>query len=321
VRAGDEIVGGIRLRIVRWGLPVLLGFLFCIASADEKDVDARVRQWIADLGHRRFVIRQTAYEQLVELGEPAFPQLERIAKTGSPEQRYRAREIIRFVHWRTLHSGLVALSKQKDDQLDLEEGMWLISLIVDPQVKREPLQRQLDEMARDLRARLGEEVDPARAEPQVVVDALVAVLKDKYQLAGAHSNYDHPDNSSLDRVLSKKKGLPILLSHIAVSVAERLKVPIVGIPLPGRYMIKYDGARAPAGSPKDDIIIDPFGDWQILTQEGILEVIPRFDPESDLVPSSRHEVIIRMLRNLASDFDAVQLPGKAAETIKLLQLF
>ncbi|MFP6648043.1 MAG: transglutaminase family protein, partial [Pirellulaceae bacterium] len=121
--------------------------------------------------------------------------------------------------------------------------------------------------------------------------------------------------------LSKKKGLPILLSHIAVSVAERLKVPIVGIPLAGRYMIKYDGARAPAGSPADDIIIDPFGDWQILTQERVRELVPSFDPESDLMPSSRHEVISRMLRNLAADFEATGQQEKAAETMKLLLLF
>lgn len=316
-----KIVRRLHLRMVLWGLPLLLASVFCLASADEKDVDARVRQWISDLGHRRFVVRQTAYEHLVKLGKPAFPQLEQIAKTGTSEQRYRAREIIRFVHWRTLHSGLVALSRQKDEELDLEEGMWLISLIVDPQVQREPLERQLDQMAKDVRARLGTQVDPARAEPGGAVDALVAVLKDKYQLAGAHSNYDHPDNSSLDRVLSKKKGLPIVLSHIAVSVANRLKLPIVGCPLPGRYMIKYDGARAADGFSKDDIIIDPFGDWKILTREGILEVIPRFDPESGLVPSSRHEVISRMLRNLAADFEATGQQEKAAETMKLVLLF
>jgi len=314
-------VVGIRLRIVQWGLPVVLVSLFCVAQAEDKNVNLQVRRWIADLADRKFSVRQTAHENLIELGKPAFPQLEKIIKSGTAEQRYRAREIIRFVHWKSLHSGFLALSKQKDEQLDLEEAMWLISMIVDPQVEREPLKRQLDQMAKDVRARLGNDIDPAGAEPRVVVDALVSVLKDKYKLAGALTNYDHPDNSSLDRVLQSKKGLPILLSHIAVAVTDRLKVPVVGIPVPGRYMIKYDGSRAPEGRPRDDIIIDPFGDWQTLSAEEIDELVPGFNPESDLGPGARREIVIRMLRNLASDYEATGQPGKATETVKLLQLF
>ena len=312
---------GIRLRIVQWGLPVVIVSLFCVARAEDKNIDARVRQWIADLADRKFSVRQTAHENLIELGKPAFPQLEQILKSGTAEQRYRAREIIRFVHWKSLHTGFLALSTQKDEQLDLEEAMLLISLIVDPQVEREPIKRQLDAISRDVRARLGNDIDPARAEPQVVVDALVSMLKDKYKLAGAMTNYDHPDNSSLDRVLQSKKGLPILLSHIAVAIADRLKVPVVGIPVPGRYMIKYDGSRAPEGHPRDDIIIDPFGDWQILSAEEVDQLVPGFNPESDLGPGTRREIVIRMLRNLASDYEAVGQPGKATEAVKLLQLF
>jgi regulator of sirC expression with transglutaminase-like and TPR domain len=318
---GENNVSGIHSRFIQLGLPLLLASLISVASADDKNIDAQVRQWIIDLGDKKFVIRQAAYEQLTELGKPAFPQLKRIARSGTPEQRYRAREIIRLVEWRTLYKGFLALSKQPDDEMDLDEAMWLISLIVDSRVEREPLGRQLDDMAKRVRARLGKKVDPAKVEPRVVVDVLIAVLKDEYKLAGAFVNYNHPDNSSLDRVLSSKKGLPILLSHIAVSIADRLEIPVVGIPTAGRYMIKYDGSRAPEGSPDDDIIIDPFGNWQILTHDGVRELIPGFDPETDLVPSSRRATIVRMLRNLASDFSDVQQPEKAALTEKCLQLF
>jgi len=313
-------VVGIRLRIVLWGLPLVLVSLFCVAQAEDKNINLQVRRWIGDLADRKFSVRQTAHENLIELGKPAFPQLEKIIKAGTAEQRYRAREIIRFVHWKSLHAGFLALSKQKDEQLDLEEAMVLISLIVDPQAEREPIKRQLDAMSRDVRAHLGKDIDPMQAEPQVVVDALVSVLKDKYKLAGALTNYDHPDNSSLDRVLQSKKGLPILLSHIAVAVADRLKVPVVGIPVPGRYMIKYDGSRAPEGHPRDDIIIDPFGNWQTLSPEEVNELIPGFDPESDLGPGARREIVIRMLRNLASDYEAVGQADKATRTLKCLDL-
>ena len=48
-------------------------------------------------------------------------------------------------------------------------------------------------------------------------------------------------------MIARRKGLPILLSEIAVAVARRLELPVVGLGIPGRYMIKYEGRRAPAG--------------------------------------------------------------------------
>ena len=318
---GDDIVHGLGSKIVQLGLPLLIAILACATIADDSDLDARVKQWIVDLGHKKFAVRQTAHEHLAEVGKPAFTQLEKIARSGSTEQRYRARAIIRYVNWHTLYTGFLEVSQQEDDKMDLDKAMWLMSLLVDPKVERAPLQRQLDKIAQDVRVRLGKQVDPAKAEPRIVVDALIAVLKDKYKLAGAQTNYDHPDNSSLDRVLSSKKGLPILLSHIAVSVADRLQVPIVGIPMPGRYMIKYDGARAPEGFSADDIIINPFDDWQILSQDGVRAIIPGFDPATHLVPSTRRATIDRMLRNLASDFAVLQQSDRATQAMKLLELF
>lgn len=318
---GVDAVRGIGLRIGRWGPPAFLAAVLGVAFADDRGNDPRVRQWIGDLNHKKFVVRQAAHRHLQELGKPALPQLLRIAKAGTPEQRHRAREIVRVFQWRALYTGFRELSQRPSDQMDLDDAMWLISLIVDPQVERQPLLRQLDEMAQRVRARLGKDVDPAKAKPRVVVDVLLAVLKDEYKLTGALANYDHPNNSSLDRVLSSKKGLPILLSHVAVSIADRLKVPIVGLGMPGRYMIKYDGSRAPAGFPRDDIIIDPFGGWQILTPDGVRQLIPSFIPRTHLVPSTRHDTINRMLRNLISDFQTVKQPAKAALTMKCLQLF
>ncbi len=312
---------GLSSKIVQLGLPLLIAMLACATIADDSDLDARVKQWIVDLGHKKFAVRQTAHEHLVEVGTPAFTQLEKIARSGSTEQRYRARAIIRYVNWHTLYTGFLEVSQQEDDKMDLDKVMWLMSLLVDPKVERAPLQRQLDKIAQDVRVRLGKQVDPAKAEPRIVVDALIAVLKDKYKLAGAQTNYDHPDNSSLDRVLSSNKGLPILLSHIAVSVADRLQIPIVGIPIPGRYMIKYDGARAPEGFSADDIIINPFDDWQILSQDGVRAIIPGFDPATHLIPSTRRATIDRMLRNLASDFAVLQQSDRATQAMKLLELF
>ncbi len=288
--------------------------------ADDEAHTDRIQKLIKHLDDERYAVRQAAHWELIEVGQPAIAQLVKASDAGSAEQRYRAREIIRFIQRRELLGGFQQLMSREDAEIDLDESMYLISRLVDLQVRRQDLDKQLDQMASDVRRRLGDDFDPDTAPPRRVIEALIHTLKVEHKLEGNRTNYDHPDNSSLARVLETRDGLPILLSHLAVSVAQRAKLPFVGIPVPGRYMIKYDGSQAPEGQPRDDIIIDPYGDWVVLSVEEAKQVVRSFDPDQHLKPSTHREVIARMLRNLESDFEYTKQPDKAAQTRQLLIL-
>jgi regulator of sirC expression with transglutaminase-like and TPR domain len=134
----------------------------------------------------------------------------------------------------------------------------------------------------------------------------------EHKLGGARENYSHPDNSSIDRVLATGKGLPILLSHVAVAVGRRLELPIVGIPVPGRYMFMYDGARGPKEWSGEDIIVDPFDGWKTLTPAEVAEITPWFDPARHQAADTNRASLSRMLSNLVTHAAAVGDPKKAA---------
>ncbi len=290
------------------------------ACGEETDRAAQIAQLIAELDHDEFAVRRRAHAKLIDFGQIALPALIDAGKSGSAEQRFRIRQILRQIQRRTLHTEFAEIVNRPDDKIDLDRGMWLIARILNPRVRREDLDGQLDEMAQRVRERLGDDVDPATAEPRKVVETLLLVLKDDYQLAGNQTNYDDPGNSSLERVLATRKGLPILLAHVAVSVGERLKLPIVGIPVPSRYMIKYEGARAPKGFPQHDIIIDPYGGWTILDVDEVQNVVRSFDPLRHLKPSPRRDTLARMLVNLASDLDGAQQTDKAGQVREVLAI-
>ena len=105
-----------------------------------------------------------------------------------------------------------------------------------------------------------------------------------------------------------------------MAVARRLDVPIVGLGVPTRFMIKYDGAQAPEGRSGKDVIVNPFEGWKVTTPEEIGTSIPSFDPEDDLLPHEPRETIDRMLRNLESDFEEVGDPRRAEEVGKYRSL-
>jgi regulator of sirC expression with transglutaminase-like and TPR domain len=256
----------------------------------------------------------------LEIGLPALPQLTAAANNPSLEQRHRVRLLLTLIQQRVLRASFEQLARQDDEDLDLEQGMWLISRIIDPAVRRDDLSRQLDELAQRVRARLGKDVNPRTADPQKVVAAIQQVLFVEQGFTGNVADYSNPKNSSLSHVLASRKGLPILLSQIVVCVGQRIHAPLVGLGLPGRFMVKYDGAQAPEGFAKTDIVLDPFGGGKVVATEALAKQIPGFDPEEHLEAYGRRETLTRMLRNVVSDFATARQAAHADLAREFLDL-
>src|SRR3954465_12743103 len=61
--------------------------------------------------------------------------------------------------------------------------------------------------------------------PRAEALALSHVLGAVHGFTGDTEQYDRPENSMLDRVLERQRGLPILLSVVYVEAARRAEVP------------------------------------------------------------------------------------------------
>lgn len=299
------MVRGVRQSCV---MPVVLGVCCCAVAFGQSPADSdaaglRLESLIKQLGAESFEVREQAARELREIGRPALPALARASGHPSLEVRWRAKAIAEGMTAGVRLREFTALAALPDERLDREEGMWLIARILNPEVKKQNLSRQLDALADRVRKQLGKGVAPAGADPQIVVAALRQVLNVEQGFTGNVEEYNHPDNSSLERVLATKKGLPILLSHLAIAVGRRLGVPIVGVPASGRYIVKYDGEQAPAGFPRDDIYLNPFEDFKILTREERARAFPIHDPDTMVPPDTSREALTRMLRNLIPDLE------------------
>jgi hypothetical protein len=184
---------------------------------------------------------------------------------------------------------------QSGKELDVEQGMFLLSLILDEKVKKPDLDRQLDEIATKVRERLRKDLDPTKAEPTKAVEALRHVLFTDLGFGPNDQDYTNANNCSLAKILETKKGRPIFVSHLMIAVARRLEIPIVGLPVSGMYIVKYDGSRAPTGFPKDDIYIHAYEKGRILSREDRQREYPGYDPDVMVPPGSSRETIERML--------------------------
>ncbi len=136
---------------------------------------------------------------------------------------------------------------------------------------------------------LGEELagmpGSSSGDPRAELEAVCEVLGRRHAFIGDREEYDHPDNSMLDRVLERRSGLPILLSIVYVEVARRAGIKLGGVGLPGHFVVGHFGQLPP-------ILIDPFGGGNRLVAA----------QPADLARWTAHETALRMLNNLVGSY-------------------
>ena len=268
-------------------------------DADAANDPERIEKLIEQLGADAFDSREEAVNALRTIGDPARAQLLDARNHKSAEVRSRAAALVRQLDVVPLVEAFQKFAAQPDEKLDLEEGMWLISRILNKDAQRVSMAKRLDALADSVRKKLGDGVAPNSVSPERLVAVLREVLFTDEKFGGNFDDYQNPANSSLEKVLQTKKGLPIVVSHVAVAVGRRLDVPIVGLPTNGRYIVKYDGRKAP-GSPANDIYFDPFDDGKVLTREDRAALFPGTDPDRMVGAQSPRQDLIRMLNNMES---------------------
>lgn len=157
------------------------------------------------------------------------------------------------------------------------------------------------------------------------LDALVRHLFVDERFAGNRDQYYDPRNSFLNDVVTRRLGIPITLSVLAISVGRRIGVPLSGVGLPGHFLLR-DKVDA-------DAFVDPFDGGALLDRRGCVRAFRRvqgpdapFD-DSYLEPVGTLSILARMLANLRAIFSATSdhrallwvirlrtaLPGSAAE--------
>jgi regulator of sirC expression with transglutaminase-like and TPR domain len=132
-------------------------------------------------------------------------------------------------------------------------------------------------------ARAAEHIDPT---PRAQARACTQIIGAAHGFVGNREHYDDPDNSMLDLVLTRRRGLPILLSVVYIEAARRAAIPIVGVGLPGHFVVGHFGTDPP-------VLLDPFaGGAQIATDV----------PREVVRPWRADEIVMRMLNNLVAAY-------------------
>ncbi len=135
--------------------------------------------------------------------------------------------------------------------------------------------------------------------------------------SGDEQTYDDPRNSFLDQVMRRRRGLPIALSALAISIGRRTGAQIVGVATPGHYIV----AELAGGRVR---YVDPFHGWAVRSVDELTDLIhdvAGVDLEpGHLAPVSAQVTVTRMLLNLEGSYRRRGRPDDVLWCCELLAL-
>ena len=179
-------------------------------------------------------------------------------------------------------------------------------------MRPEQLARPLDEMAEAVNGLIAT-AEPLPTRP---VFAMRRHLFEILNFVGNEENYYDPDNLYLNRVLKRKRGLPIALSCVYLFVAWRLKLLVHGIALPGHFLV---GHRVPRGV----VILDPFNGGKLLRTKDCEVRVRRLGlpfKHAYLDPATNVQILSRMIVNLINIYTDRGQTARAQAMARLFQL-
>jgi len=118
----------------------------------------------------------------------------------------------------SIETKLRSVGQQDDEKIDLGETALLLAALDRPKVEINPYREQLQKIVVDV-----QNIIPVGAAHNITrrAEALAKIIGNDMGYCGDTLTYDDPQNANFMRIIDRRKGLPIGLAIIYLSVAQK----------------------------------------------------------------------------------------------------
>jgi regulator of sirC expression with transglutaminase-like and TPR domain/S1-C subfamily serine protease len=194
-------------------------------------------------------------------------------------------------HQRVLDQLARLLDVEHDREIDLFHAALLIARLDQDELDVDAYRDDFQRMAKELKSQL-----PEQAGESEKLNSLNEFLFEANGFHGSRADYYNRANSYVNQVLDDREGLPITLSLIYMELAREIGLNVVGVGLPGHFIVKFIAADG------KESLIDVFESGRTLSREQanqrVQEATGRALNDDDLKPASSKAILVRMLHNL-----------------------
>ena len=186
----------------------------------------------------------------------------------------------------------------EDESFPLTEAALALAQDAYPDLDVQGVLAEIDALMMRLKRRLTKDAD--------VVQKLQMLNQFFYRelgFAGNLNDFLDPDNSHLNMVLSKRRGIPISLAVLYLEMAQQIDLAVRGVSFPGHFLLRVTIAGG-------EVMMDPMS-GEALNETEMIEMLEPFVSGSVthgesvskalrglLQPAHPREIMARMLRNL-----------------------
>lgn len=254
---------------------------------------------ISLLGDEDDTVAHTASVHLKACGPVACDWLKPHLLSNDAHLRRRARAIVAHFTRTEADNAFLGFALQSGEELNLEQGVWLLARTQYPDLNEAAYTAQLDGFAGELASKL-----PVGGDSDTLMATVNEHLFDELGFHGNQENYYQPENSYLNKVIDRRTGSPISLCAVYMFVMKRVGLPVAGVGLPGHFIVRFQSAMA-------EVYVDCFNRGKLWTKANCISYILGTGhnlQDGFLQPVTPRRILQRMCSNLHQIYSQQELP-------------
>jgi regulator of sirC expression with transglutaminase-like and TPR domain len=253
-------------------------------------------------------------QKLIELGSDIIPRLEKTWETSTNTNlQEHIENIIQEIQFQQIYNELRNWDLMNGT--DLLKGAYIVAKYQYPELKYDAIYETVEKIRNDVWLELNEQLTALEK-----VKIINQIFYNTHKFSGNFSNYYSPQNYFINHVLETRKGNPVSLGIIYITIAHWLNLPIYGVNLPKNFILAYKDLYSESN---DNILfyINPYNKGSVLGKGEIDNFLKQqnIKPDSSYYqPCSNVDIIERLILNIINSYESTGQTDKIARYKKLL---
>lgn len=248
--------------------------------------------------------------KLISFGDDVIPHLESAWENSFDHLlQNRIEDIIHHLQFDTIKRELANWSASEKDLID---GAIIIAKYQYPDLEEEKLRDYIKQVTQDVWLELNDNLTALEK-----VKVLNRIIFDVHGFYGNTKNINSPKNSYINNVIETKKGNPITLGIIYLSICNKLKIPTYGVDVPAHFILSY--------SEENNVLfyLNVFNKGAVFSNHDIDKFLEqlKIEPKDEYYkPCSNLTIIKRLVQHLIYTYDNLGYVDKREELEELYSL-
>jgi len=290
---------------------------------DSKNINAELKALISLLDEPEETYFEQILQKIFSYGSDAIPYLEHAWENSFDNVlQSRIEEVIHKIQFDNVYMELNNWYHFGARNLFL--GHLLLTKFQYPDINEELIKTQIDSIAKDVWLELNDNLTFLEK-----IKVVNHILFDVHHFGANTVNFHSPQNSYINTLLETKKGNPVSLGILYITIAQKNNLPVFGVNLPEHFILAFTNQYSENSISfikENEVLfyINPFNKGAVFTAKEIelfLKQLKLKPDKSFFNPATNEEIIKRLLLNLIHSYEKTGYANKATELQTLLSIF